>query len=67
LNAYSIAATTPLSFGLSPTTRDSTPPQKRKARIYGEIVGYGESLDSHHPTHPDPDGKGIARAMTQAH
>src|SRR5471032_3435574 len=33
LNAYSIAATTPLSFGLNPTTRDTQPPQKRKARI----------------------------------
>ncbi|MBV8881531.1 MAG: beta-ketoacyl-[acyl-carrier-protein] synthase family protein [Planctomycetaceae bacterium] len=40
--------------------------RRRKAPIHGEIVGYGESLDSHHPTHPDPDGKGIARAMTQA-
>ena len=33
MNAYSIAATTPLSFGLNPTTRDTQPPQKRKARI----------------------------------
>ncbi len=33
LNAYSIAATTPLSFGLQPGTRDSQSPQKRKARI----------------------------------
>src|SRR5476649_2043465 len=33
LNAYSIAATTPLSFGLQPGTRDSQTPQKRKARI----------------------------------
>jgi 3-oxoacyl-[acyl-carrier-protein] synthase II len=40
--------------------------RRRKAPIHGEIVGYGESLDSHHPTHPDPEGKGIARAMTQA-
>ena len=39
---------------------------KRNAKIYGEIVGYGESLDSHHPTHPDPEGKGLARAMKQA-
>ncbi|HLY07694.1 MAG TPA: beta-ketoacyl-[acyl-carrier-protein] synthase family protein [Planctomycetota bacterium] len=40
--------------------------RRRGAPVHGEIVGYGESLDSHHPTHPDPDGKGIARAMTQA-
>src|ERR1019366_3744238 len=33
LNAYSIAATTPLSFGLHPGTRESLTPQKRKARI----------------------------------
>src|SRR5258707_10111063 len=33
LNAYSIAATTPLSFGLQPSTRDSLNPQKRKARL----------------------------------
>jgi 3-oxoacyl-[acyl-carrier-protein] synthase II len=40
--------------------------RRRNAAIHAEIVGYGESLDSHHPTHPDPEGKGIARAMTQA-
>jgi two-component system, NtrC family, response regulator GlrR len=33
LNAYSIAATTPLSFGLHPAPRDTQTPQKRKARI----------------------------------
>src|SRR5476649_2783427 len=33
LNAYSIAATTPLSFGLQPGASDSQTPQKRKARI----------------------------------
>ena len=32
MNAYSIAATTPLSFGLQPSSRD-TSQQKRKARI----------------------------------
>ncbi len=40
--------------------------RRRGVPILGEIVGYGESLDSHHPTHPDPEGKGIARAMTSA-
>ena len=40
--------------------------RRRNAMIHAEIVGYGESLDSHHPTHPDPEGRGIARAMTQA-
>jgi DNA-binding NtrC family response regulator len=33
LNAYSNAATTPLSFGLNPSARDTQAPQKRKARI----------------------------------
>jgi 3-oxoacyl-[acyl-carrier-protein] synthase II len=40
--------------------------RSRGARILGEIAGYGESLDSHHPTHPDPQGRGIARAIRQA-
>lgn len=38
----------------------------RGARIRGEIAGYGESVDSHHPTHPDPEGKGLARAIRMA-
>src|SRR3984885_6436085 len=33
VNAYSIAATTPLSFGIAPSPRDTATPQKRKARI----------------------------------
>ncbi len=33
MNAYSIAATTPLSFGLQTGSRESLTPQKRKARI----------------------------------
>jgi PleD family two-component response regulator len=33
VNAYSIAATTPLGFGLQQTSRDNSTPQKRKARI----------------------------------
>lgn len=40
--------------------------RKRGVRIRGEILGYGESLDGHHPTHPDPEGKGIASAIRQA-
>jgi 3-oxoacyl-[acyl-carrier-protein] synthase II len=38
----------------------------RGARILGELLGYGESLDAHHPTHPHPEGQGIARAIRQA-
>lgn len=40
--------------------------RRRGATIRGELLGYGESLDGHHPTHPDPEGRGIARAIRQA-
>ena len=40
--------------------------KKRGAKIYGEIVGYGMSCDSHHITAPLEDGSGAASAMTLA-
>jgi len=40
--------------------------RRRGVPIHGEILGYGESLDGYHPTHPDPEGRGIARAIRQA-
>ncbi|MFZ6016449.1 MAG: beta-ketoacyl-[acyl-carrier-protein] synthase family protein [Nitrospirota bacterium] len=37
---------------------------KRDARIYGEIIGYGNATDAFHQTRPDPEGE--ARAIKMA-
>ncbi len=37
--------------------------KKRKARIYGELVGYGSTSDAYRLTDMDPLGEGASRAM----
>ncbi len=38
----------------------------RKAKIYGEFVGYGASGDAHHMSAPSPNHEGAQRAMKMA-
>ena len=39
---------------------------KRGARIYAEMVGYGNTADAYHLTAPEPDGRGMIRVMSNA-
>jgi 3-oxoacyl-[acyl-carrier-protein] synthase II len=39
---------------------------KRNAKIYAEMKGYGSTCDAYHITSPSPDGEGAARAIVMA-
>lgn len=40
--------------------------QKRNAKIYAEVKGYGATCDAYHITSPSPSGEGAARSMVMA-
>ncbi len=40
--------------------------RRRKARIYGEVVGYGMTADAYHITAPPDDGRGAVQCMRRA-
>jgi 3-oxoacyl-(acyl-carrier-protein) synthase len=40
--------------------------ERRGARIYAEIAGYGVTCEAHHPTSPEPDGHALAGTIRAA-
>jgi 3-oxoacyl-[acyl-carrier-protein] synthase II len=42
---------------------ERTAAMKRGARVYAEMIGYGQSSDAYHMVAPDPDARGVKLAM----
>jgi 3-oxoacyl-[acyl-carrier-protein] synthase II len=40
--------------------------QRRGARVYAEVLGYGGSNDAHHMAQPEPEATGVAHMMRSA-
>lgn len=40
--------------------------KNRGAKIYAEVVGYGQSCDAYDPVAPDPEGRGVELAIKNA-
>jgi 3-oxoacyl-[acyl-carrier-protein] synthase II len=40
--------------------------ERRGARIYGEVLGYGTSNDAHHMAQPEPEAVGVSEMMLAA-
>lgn len=40
--------------------------EKRKAQVWGELIGYGNANDAYHQTASSPEGKGATLAMKKA-
>ncbi len=39
---------------------------ERGAKIYGEVLGYGQAADAYHIAQPDPESRGVILAMERA-
>jgi 3-oxoacyl-[acyl-carrier-protein] synthase II len=44
----------------------ATHARARKAKVYAEMIGYGDSADSYHLVQPDSEASGASRAIEQA-